>query len=117
MEVIIKSSVRNVCFVLVAITVVSLSGSAQTQKDKTLSPYFFVQGDPNVDHLPLKDTRVEIDVSGVIADVKVLQAYRNEGSRPINARYVCLSCHARCEYYAHLHRIAAAADAGGDCRV
>jgi len=88
MEVIMKSSVRTVCFVLVAIAVFSLSGSAQTQKDKTLSPYFFVQGDPSVDHLPLKDTRVEIDVSGVIADVKVLQTYRNEGARPINARYV-----------------------------
>src|SRR5207244_12119837 len=37
---------------------------------------------------PLKDTRVEINVSGVIADVKVLQTYRNEGSRPINANYV-----------------------------
>lgn len=83
-----KLSVPKVCFVLIAIALSSLSGSAQTQKDKTLSPYFFVQGDPNVDHLPLKDTRVEIDVSGVIADVKVLQTYRNEGSRPINARYV-----------------------------
>jgi Ca-activated chloride channel family protein len=47
-----------------------------------------VQGDPNVDHLPLKDTRVEIAVSGVIADVMVVQTYRNEGSRPINASYV-----------------------------
>lgn len=80
--------VRNVSFVLVAVAMFSLSGSAQTQKDKTLSPYFFVEGDPDVDHLPLKDTRVQIDVSGVIADVKVLQTYRNEGSRPINARYV-----------------------------
>ncbi|HMV82592.1 MAG TPA: VIT domain-containing protein [Blastocatellia bacterium] len=69
----------------------SLAGTAQTQppsEDKTLAPYFFVQGDPAVDHLPLKNTRVQIDVSGVIADVKVLQTYRNEGSRPINARYV-----------------------------
>ncbi len=88
MKVIMKINVRTVCFVLVAIAVLSLSGSAKTEKDKTLSPYFFVQGDPNVDHLPLKDTRVEIDASGVIADVKVLQTYRNEGSRPINARYV-----------------------------
>jgi vault protein inter-alpha-trypsin-like protein len=31
---------------------------------------------------------VEIAVSGVIADVKVVQTYRNEGSRPINASYV-----------------------------
>src|SRR5262249_13831120 len=47
-----------------------------------------VQGDPNIDQLPLKDTKVEISVSGVIADVKVLQTYANEGSRPINATYV-----------------------------
>ncbi|HEV8487544.1 MAG TPA: VIT domain-containing protein [Blastocatellia bacterium] len=83
-----KSSVRYVCLVLVAIAISSSSASAQTQEDKTLSPYFFVQGDPKVDHLPLKDTRVQINVSGVIADVKVLQTYRNEGSRPINASYV-----------------------------
>jgi len=81
-------NVRNLCLVLMAIAVFSFSGSAQTQPDKTLSPYFFVQGDPSLDHLPLKETRVNIDISGVIADVKVLQTYRNEGSRPINARYV-----------------------------
>ena len=68
--------------------IVSSAASAQTQDDRTLSPYFFVQGDPSVDHLPLKDTRVEIAVSGVIADVRVVQTYRNEGSRPINASYV-----------------------------
>jgi Ca-activated chloride channel homolog len=83
-----KITLRNVCFVLLAITVFSLSAFAQSLKDKTLSPYFFVQGDPDVDHLPLKATRVQIDVSGVIADVKVLQTYQNQGSRPINARYV-----------------------------
>ncbi len=83
-----KFKVRNTCLVLIACTILSLSGSAQTQEDKTLSPYFFVQGDPDVDHLPLKDTRVEINVSGIIADVTVLQTYRNEGARPINARYV-----------------------------
>ena len=80
--------VWNVCLVLISIAVLSFSGSAQVRQDKTLSPYFFVQGDPGVDRLPLKDTRVEIEVSGIIADVTVLQTYRNEGSRPINARYV-----------------------------
>ena len=60
----------------------------EPRADKTLSPYFFVQGDPTVDHLPLKDTKVEISISGVIGDVKVVQTYRNEGSRPINATYV-----------------------------
>jgi Ca-activated chloride channel family protein len=57
--------------------------------DKTLSPYFFVEGgDPAVDKLPLKDTRVEIKVSGVIADVTVRQIYENQGNRPLHARYV-----------------------------
>jgi Ca-activated chloride channel family protein len=99
-----KRNWRYVCLLLVAIATISFLSSAKsqsagaqqnqppvqalTEKDKTLSPYFFVQGDPNVDHLPLKDTRVQIDVSGVIADVEVRQTYRNEGSRPINARYV-----------------------------
>ncbi|HJS23835.1 MAG TPA: VIT and VWA domain-containing protein [Pyrinomonadaceae bacterium] len=84
-------NLRNLCFALIAITVVFTSGYAQQQEDnaeKTLAPYFVVQGDPNVDQLPLKDTRVDISVSGVIADVKVRQIYRNEGSRPINASYV-----------------------------
>lgn len=80
--------IGSVCLVLVALAVLSLAASAQTRQDKTLSPYFFVQGDPGVDRLPLKDTRVEINVSGIIADVTVLQTYNNEGSRPINARYV-----------------------------
>jgi Ca-activated chloride channel family protein len=91
-----KLNLRCICLVLVALGMVFFSstpraqetGAAQTNNDKTLSPYFFVKGDPNVDHLPLKDTRVEIAVSGVIADVKVVQTYRNEGSRPINASYV-----------------------------
>ncbi|MDT4898976.1 MAG: Ca-activated chloride channel [Acidobacteriota bacterium] len=85
---IIKFKVQCLCLVLIAIAIVSSSVSAQTQDDRTLSPYFFVQGDPDVDHLPLKDTRVEIAVSGVIADVRIVQTYRNEGSRPIHASYV-----------------------------
>ena len=57
--------------------------------DRTLSPYFFVEGgDPALDQLPLKDTRVDIAVAGVIADVTVRQTYENHGTRPIHARYV-----------------------------
>ena len=81
-------NLRNLCLALIAVAIAFTPGVAQTQEDKTLAPYFVVQGDPSVDHLPLKDTRVEISVSGVIADVKVRQVYRNEGSRPINASYV-----------------------------
>src|SRR5215217_8466376 len=85
-----RVNLRNLCFALLAVAVTFTSGRAQSQaqEDKTLAPYFVVQGDPSVDQLPLKDTRVDISVSGVIADVKVRQIYRNEGSRPINASYV-----------------------------
>jgi Ca-activated chloride channel family protein len=79
----------------IAIFFVSLSGAtafaqpAQPPEDKTLSPYFFVEGgDPAVDELPLKDTRVEVAITGVIADVTVRQVYENRGSRPVHARYV-----------------------------
>ena len=81
-------NLRNLCFALIALAIITSTGYAQSQEDKTLAPYFLVQGDPSVDQLPLKDTRVDISVSGVIADVKVVQTYRNEGSRPINATYV-----------------------------
>jgi Ca-activated chloride channel family protein len=84
-------NLRYLCFALLAVAVSFTSiraQEAQDQADKTLAPYFLVQGDPTVDQLPLKDTRVDISVSGVIADVKVRQIYRNEGSRPINASYV-----------------------------
>ena len=56
---------------------------------RTESPYFFVQSDdPTVDRLPLRATRVDVRIVGVIADVTVTQEYRNEGARPIEARYV-----------------------------
>ena len=79
---------RSFCVASIAVAVAFTVARAQTPEDKTLAPYFVVQGDPSVDHLPLKDTQVNISVSGVIADVKVRQIYRNEGSRPINASYV-----------------------------
>lgn len=64
------------------------NADAQQRADTTLSPYFFVNGDPAVDRLPLKGTNVDVAVSGVIADVRVVQTYRNEGSRAINATYM-----------------------------
>ena len=57
--------------------------------DKTLSPYFFVKSDDStVDQLPLKSTSAVVNVSGPIADVTVVQVYRNEGKKPIEAIYV-----------------------------
>ena len=56
---------------------------------KAESPYFFVQGaQPGVDALPLKNTDVKVDISGVIANVVVTQHYKNEGTQPIEAKYI-----------------------------
>ena len=62
---------------------------SETGTGKTLSPYFFVEnGDPGIDRFPLKSTRTEVNINGVIADVLVTQAYENTGTRPINAKYI-----------------------------
>jgi len=57
--------------------------------DATLSPYFFVKSDDaSVDQLPLKSTSAKVAIAGVIADVKVIQVYRNTGTKPLEAIYV-----------------------------
>jgi Ca-activated chloride channel family protein len=88
----IKTLFSHVFLLLLTMALFTVAGFSQDdeqpQDDRSLSPYFFVDGDPNVDHLPLKDTRVDISVSGIIADVRVTQTYQNQGSRPINATYV-----------------------------
>ncbi len=64
-------------------------GRAETENQKTLSPYFFIEnGDPSVDRFPLKKTHVNITITGVIADVIITQKYANHGTRPITARYI-----------------------------
>jgi Ca-activated chloride channel homolog len=60
-----------------------------SQALKAESPYFAVaSSEPGIDRLPLKATRVDVRIAGVIADVTVKQHYRNEGQRAIEARYV-----------------------------
>ena len=57
--------------------------------DKTLSPFFFVdQGDPGLDMLPLKSTRAQVNISGVMAQVTITQVYKNEGQKALEAVYV-----------------------------
>lgn len=76
---------RSVPFVLVSF----LSAAEPSEPTKSLAPYFFVQGaEPGLDALPLKATSARIEITGVIASVTVQQSYANEGSRPLNLRYV-----------------------------
>ena len=74
------------CFFIVSS---SLPGFAETVCDKTLSPYFFIETkETSTEQFPLKSTDVRADISGVIADVLVMQTYENTGRTPINARYI-----------------------------
>jgi Ca-activated chloride channel homolog len=87
-----RLSMRPVVIAAIYTLLVPLAAAAQGERapaDKTLSPFFFVEGgDPAIDRLPLKDTRVDVAISGVIADVTVRQVYENRGLRPVHARYV-----------------------------
>ncbi len=79
--------VAGFCAILFAPSFTHAQETEQT--DKSLSPYFQLDGgDAAVDRLPLKATQVDVRIAGVIADVRVVQTYRNEGARPIEARYV-----------------------------
>jgi Ca-activated chloride channel homolog len=58
-------------------------------EDRTLSPYFFIPSDDTEnERLPLKSTSADVNIAGVIADVTVVQEYKNEGKKPIEAIYV-----------------------------
>lgn len=63
--------------------------TAGVEGDHTLSPYFAVENaDPRVDPLPLKSTKVDVRILGPIADVRIVQQYRNTGRKPLEAHYV-----------------------------
>ncbi len=81
------------CFTAGLILAILLSAGslsfAQEEDTRMLSPYFFVQSDdPATDRMPLKATEASVSIAGVIADVTVVQVYKNEGRRPIEAIYV-----------------------------
>ncbi|MBP6977002.1 MAG: TonB family protein [Bacteroidales bacterium] len=61
----------------------------EKQPNRTSAPYFFIPSDdPSTDQLPLKSTSAEVQIAGVIADVRVTQVYKNEGQKALEAIYV-----------------------------
>jgi Ca-activated chloride channel homolog len=78
----------SACLVLLLMPVAIPAQEEGESPAKTLAPYFFVDGEPGVDPLPLKSTDVDVRIAGVIADVTVVQTYQNEGARPLEAKYV-----------------------------
>ncbi len=57
--------------------------------DRTLAPYFFVHGqDDGVDRLPVRGVEAEVDIAGVIAQVRLVQTYVNDGQETLEAIYL-----------------------------
>ena len=56
--------------------------------EEGLSPYFLVRGDPKVDQFPLLETKADIEIVGMIAEVEIKQVYKNDGKKTIEAVYV-----------------------------
>jgi len=87
-----KTKTFKISILLIFILTISLLRATAQQEipdNKTLSPYFFVKSDkPEVDQLPLKSTAAEVSIAGVIADVKITQVYKNDGTVPLEAIYI-----------------------------
>lgn len=57
--------------------------------ERTLAPHFLMLGErADSDSLPLKSTSVRARLSGIIADVEIVQTYANTGQVPLEALYV-----------------------------
>jgi Ca-activated chloride channel homolog len=87
-----KKRAKVLAILVVAVSLLywnTASSQPEESDDRTLSPYFFVQSDDSsVDQLPLKSTKADVRIAGVIADVRVTQVYQNEGKTPLEAIYV-----------------------------
>lgn len=55
---------------------------------KTHSPYFMIKAEEGIENFPLLSTSAEVNIAGVIADVKITQIYVNRGKKAIEAIYV-----------------------------
>lgn len=75
------------CVVVGWLVVSGTAGGAETLP--STAPFFEVLGvTATRDAFPLKSTRVQAVLTGVIAEVQVSQTYSNDGTQPIEARYV-----------------------------
>ncbi len=67
----------------------SIRGPRAAEAERASAPFFKItDGDDELETLPLKSTRADVDIAGVIAQVKLTQIYKNEGEHTIEAVYV-----------------------------
>ncbi|MFC1576275.1 VIT domain-containing protein [Candidatus Omnitrophota bacterium] len=64
-------------------------GHEVVEEKKKDAPYFFVKSDDaGVDAFPLLRTQASVNIAGIIAEVELVQVYKNEGKKTIEAIYV-----------------------------
>ncbi len=81
--------IRRIILIVLALIALGVSTASATEgDDRTLSPYFFVQGADGTDAMPLVSTSTDVKIAGVIADIKITQIYKNDGKLPLEALYV-----------------------------
>jgi Ca-activated chloride channel family protein len=75
---------------MAALIVTSAPGNVlfRDPNDRTEAPYFVVHQQDKVDRFPLKSTSAQVDIVGIIARVRIVQVYANEGTHPIDASYL-----------------------------
>lgn len=85
------TKISSIAFVSMLCSAMSFAqtSNGKTAKDQSLSPYFVILSDEGSGaELPLKSTKVSVNIAGVIADVNVKQVYTNTGKTTIEAVYV-----------------------------
>ncbi|MBN2213900.1 MAG: VWA domain-containing protein [Bacteroidales bacterium] len=99
----VLTMLKSLLFILLLSVPLHISSQESVTEDKTTSPYFFVQSeDTTVDQLPLKATSAEVNISGIIAEVRVKQTYRNEGTEVLEAIYVFPASTKAAVHYMHM---------------
>lgn len=72
----------------VTIALICAVGFGYAQKKQTESPYFILKNKNQQQQFALQSTKVNTNISGVIADVNLLQSYQNNSDSVIEATYV-----------------------------
>ena len=63
--------------------------AAEADNGQVQAPYLWIDSeDASVDSFPLKETSVNTNINGVIAETYVTQVYTNQGEVPVNASYI-----------------------------
>ena len=68
------------------ISVLSFGQQVSETTQKTASPYLEISAENA--NVPLLETKTDVHITGTIAHVKLTQVYHNEGTTPIEAKYV-----------------------------